>query len=208
MVCGVWCMVCGVWCAVCGVWCMVCGVWCMVCGVWCMSNHLPGVWCTVYHILIHCTHTPYAHKPYSHTLYSHTILTHHTHIGGKDIRDMPVLYSHTILTHYTRYTHTPYTHRREGYPRHASTILTHHTHTLYSHTILTYHTHIGGKDIRDMPGPGGYSEVAGPGTGFGLGMSVITDPRRTRQIGSAGSCSWGGVAGTAVISTAVINSSD
>jgi hypothetical protein len=48
-----------------------------------------------------------------------------------------------------------------------------------------------GKDMRDMQGPGGYSEVAGPGTGFGLGVSVVTNLVPTQQIGSVGTCSWG-----------------
>jgi hypothetical protein len=38
--------------------------------------------------------------------------------------------------------------------------------------------------MRDMPPPieGGYSEISGPGMGFGLGFSVCVDPVATGQV--------------------------
>jgi CubicO group peptidase (beta-lactamase class C family) len=41
-----------------------------------------------------------------------------------------------------------------------------------------------------------YSEIAGDGSGFGLGFSVILDPARNRAIGSVGNFAWGGAAAT------------
>ena len=42
----------------------------------------------------------------------------------------------------------------------------------------------------------GYSEVAGVGTGFGLGFSVVMNNVPGKQIGSIGEFSWGGAANT------------
>ena len=54
-----------------------------------------------------------------------------------------------------------------------------------------------GQTMADMPAPGvGYSEVAAPGTGFGLGFSVVEDHTAGKQIGSVGNYSWGGAANT------------
>ena len=51
--------------------------------------------------------------------------------------------------------------------------------------------------MQDMPPPAiGYSEVAGPGSGFGLGFSVKLSATTGRQIGTAGEFAWGGAANT------------
>jgi CubicO group peptidase (beta-lactamase class C family) len=54
-----------------------------------------------------------------------------------------------------------------------------------------------GREMQDMPPPAiGYSEVAGPGSGFGLGFSVKLSATTGRQIGTAGEFAWGGAANT------------
>jgi CubicO group peptidase (beta-lactamase class C family) len=45
-------------------------------------------------------------------------------------------------------------------------------------------------------GFGEFTEVAYPGTGFGLGMSVVTNPNVTIATTSKGNNSWGGLAST------------
>merc|ERR1712150_80060 len=57
---------------------------------------------------------------------------------------------------------------------------------------------MGGQAMSDLPAPmfGAYSEVRGPGEGFGLGFSVTLDNVAQRQIGSDGTYSWGGAANT------------
>jgi CubicO group peptidase (beta-lactamase class C family) len=45
-------------------------------------------------------------------------------------------------------------------------------------------------------GFGGFTEVAYPGTGFGLGLSVVQDAGRTVSTTSTGNTSWGGLAST------------
>eukprot|EP00931_Biecheleriopsis_adriatica_P104160 TRINITY_DN78892_c0_g1_i1.p1 TRINITY_DN78892_c0_g1~~TRINITY_DN78892_c0_g1_i1.p1 ORF type:complete len:468 (-),score=76.63 TRINITY_DN78892_c0_g1_i1:358-1566(-) len=56
----------------------------------------------------------------------------------------------------------------------------------------------GNKDMIDLAVPSlrGYSEVSGPGEGFGLGFSVTTNPTASRIIGSEGNLGWGGLANT------------
>lgn len=54
-----------------------------------------------------------------------------------------------------------------------------------------------GKTMAEMPAPNvGYSELAAPGTGFGLGFAVVQNPTAGKQIGSIGQFSWGGAANT------------
>ena len=54
-----------------------------------------------------------------------------------------------------------------------------------------------GREIQDMPQSAiGYAEVAGPGSGFGLGFSVKLSATAGRQIGTAGEFAWGGAANT------------
>jgi CubicO group peptidase (beta-lactamase class C family) len=54
-----------------------------------------------------------------------------------------------------------------------------------------------GRTMDEMAPPAlGYSEVAGRGTGFGLGFSVKLDAVAGKQIGSVGEIAWGGAANT------------
>jgi CubicO group peptidase (beta-lactamase class C family) len=53
----------------------------------------------------------------------------------------------------------------------------------------------GGQTMRGM-GRSAFTEVMADGVGFGLGGSVVTDIVQTRQPGSNGSFSWGGLAST------------
>jgi len=54
-----------------------------------------------------------------------------------------------------------------------------------------------GKTLLEV-GLGGFSEMAGPGLGFGLGVSVLTDPSVALggQLSRVGEFGWGGVAST------------
>lgn len=54
-----------------------------------------------------------------------------------------------------------------------------------------------GQDLTQMALPGGFSESAYAGVGFGLGFSVMLDPARTQIVGSTGEYAWGGAASTA-----------
>lgn len=54
-----------------------------------------------------------------------------------------------------------------------------------------------GQDLTQLALPGGFSESAYAGVGFGLGFSVMLDPARTQIVGSVGEYAWGGAASTA-----------
>lgn len=66
-------------------------------------------------------------------------------------------------------------------------------------TLKLMHTNLlpGGKTIQEV-GMDGFSEVSGPGVGFGLGVSVITDPTTAPggELSSVGEFGWGGLAST------------
>jgi CubicO group peptidase (beta-lactamase class C family) len=55
----------------------------------------------------------------------------------------------------------------------------------------------GGQTLQDL-GTGGFSEMSGPGVGFGLGVSVISDPEIApgSQLSNVGEFGWGGLAST------------
>ena len=61
--------------------------------------------------------------------------------------------------------------------------------------LMTRNHITGGLDTAQAAA-GNYTEVAAPGTGFGLGFSVTLDPVRTGVTGSAGEFAWGGAAST------------
>jgi CubicO group peptidase (beta-lactamase class C family) len=61
---------------------------------------------------------------------------------------------------------------------------------------LMTRNHISGGLDTAQAAAGNYTEVAAPGTGFGLGFSVTLDPVRTGVTGSAGEFAWGGAAST------------
>lgn len=63
--------------------------------------------------------------------------------------------------------------------------------------LMTMNHLPGGQDLTQMALPGGFSESAYAGVGFGLGFSVMLDPARTQIVGSAGEYAWGGAASTA-----------
>jgi len=55
----------------------------------------------------------------------------------------------------------------------------------------------GNIDTSDFkPKKGAYSEIAGPGVGFGLGFSVVVDVARVGMNSSIGNFAWGGAAST------------
>lgn len=66
-------------------------------------------------------------------------------------------------------------------------------------TLKLMHTNLlpGGKTIQDV-GVDGFSEISGPGVGFGLGVSVTTDPAVSPGSGlsNVGEFGWGGLAST------------
>jgi CubicO group peptidase (beta-lactamase class C family) len=63
--------------------------------------------------------------------------------------------------------------------------------------LMTMNHLPGGQDLTQMALPGGFSETAYAGVGFGLGFSVMLDPARTQIVGSVGEYAWGGAASTA-----------
>jgi CubicO group peptidase (beta-lactamase class C family) len=54
------------------------------------------------------------------------------------------------------------------------------------------------KEIGEMSFENGFSEQMGPGWGFGLGVSIVTDPSKLKggALSHTGEYGWGGVAGT------------
>jgi CubicO group peptidase (beta-lactamase class C family) len=54
-----------------------------------------------------------------------------------------------------------------------------------------------GQDLTQLALPGGFSESAYAGVGFGLGFSVMLNPAQTQIVGSVGEYAWGGAASTA-----------
>lgn len=73
------------------------------------------------------------------------------------------------------------------------------TSLLTPETVELMHTNLlpDGKTIQDV-GVDGFSEISGPGVGFGLGVSVVTDPTVSpgSQLSNAGEFGWGGLAST------------
>lgn len=57
------------------------------------------------------------------------------------------------------------------------------------------------KELVDMSYDQGFSEVFGPGFGFGLGVSILTDPSRAKGgcLSGKGEYGWGGVAATSFL---------
>lgn len=73
------------------------------------------------------------------------------------------------------------------------------TSLLRPETVKLMHTNLlpDGKTIQEV-GVDGFSEISGPGAGFGLGVSVLTDPHVSPggQRSSMGEFGWGGLAST------------
>lgn len=73
------------------------------------------------------------------------------------------------------------------------------TSLLRPETIKLMHTNLlpDGKTIQEV-GVDGFSEISGPGVGFGLGVSVITDPSVVPggKLSNIGEFGWGGLAST------------
>ena len=63
--------------------------------------------------------------------------------------------------------------------------------------LMTMNHLPGGHDLTQLALPGGFSETAYAGVGFGLGFSVMLDPTRTQILGTPGEYAWGGAASTA-----------
>lgn len=64
--------------------------------------------------------------------------------------------------------------------------------------MMTQNHLAGGADIADMSYENGFSEQMGPGTGFGLGVSVVTNPSALKggRLSNVGEFGWGGVSAT------------
>jgi CubicO group peptidase (beta-lactamase class C family) len=73
------------------------------------------------------------------------------------------------------------------------------TRLLRPETIKLMHTNLlpGGKTLQEV-GVDGFSEVSGAGMGFGLGVSVVTDPTVAPgcELSNVGEFGWGGLAST------------